>query len=79
MSTAIISSREDGKQAATCKPLEAVHDTLMSSQDEAAFVVFQECSDSIRAKLHNVACPVRISNKVGLDSKFGIAVSGVAP
>jgi len=79
MSTTIISSREDGKQAATCKPLKAVHDALMSSQNEAAFVVFQECSDSVRAKLHNVSCPVRISYKVGLDSKFGIAVGGVAP
>jgi len=79
MSTTIISSREDSKQAAACKPLEAVHDALMSSQNEATFVVLQECPDSVRAKLHNVSCSVGISYKVWLDSEFRIAVSGIAP
>lgn len=51
----------------------------MGPQNESDFVIFQEELNAIWAELHNVACPVGVSDKVGLNAELLVAISGVGP
>ena len=51
----------------------------MRSQDISAAVRLEEVLHSVGAKLHDVACAVRISDEVRLDAEVLVAISGVGP
>jgi len=51
----------------------------MSPQDEISLVVFQECLNSIWAKLNNVSSSIGISDEIRLNTQLTIAISGVTP
>ena len=79
MTSAVVGGGEHREQLAASKSFEAVHYTLVSTQDELGLVVFEEKLDTIGAKLDNVSCAVGVSDEVGLDAKFLIAISGIRP
>ena len=79
MSTTIISGREYGKQASSSKPFEAIHDTLMCSQNEISLVIFKESFYPIRTELNDVTGTIGISYKVWLNSQFAITICRVTP
>jgi len=79
VSAAIVSGREHSKELAASKALEAVHHTLMRSQDVFSLVVIQELLDSVGPEFHNVSGAVRITDEIGLDTQFGIIISRIAP
>ena len=79
MSSAIISGRENREEASTSESLKTVHDTLVSTQNEIDFIIFEEGLHSIRAELHNISSTVWISHKVWLDAQFTVAVCWVTP
>ena len=67
MPATVVSCREDGKQLSTSESLEAIHNTLVRSQDVPTPVRFEEELDAIRSRLHDVSCVVRVSDKVWLN------------
>ena len=79
VSAAVVSGRENSEQLARSEPLDSVHHALVSPQNELHLIVVKELLHSVRSELHNVSRSIWISDKVRLDSKFGVAVSGVAP
>ena len=79
MSSTVISCREYSEEATTSESFKSIHYTLVSSQDEVNFVIFQESFDSIRSKFNNVTSTIWISNKVWLNTKFTITISWITP
>lgn len=77
MPATVVSCREDGKQLSTSESLEAIHNTLVRSQDVPTPVRFEEELDAIRSKLHDVSCVVRVSDKVWLNTHLLIAISRI--
>lgn len=77
VAAAVVSGREDGEELTSCESFKSIHYTLVRSQNKFNFVIIQEKFYSIWAKFHDVSCAVRVSNKVGLDTKLGIAISRV--
>ena len=77
MPATVVSCREDGKQLSTSESLEAIHNTLVRSQDVPTPVRFEEELDAIRSKLHDVSRVVRVSDKVWLNTHLLIAISRI--
>ena len=79
MSSAIISSREHGEEAAACKSFEAVHDALVRPQYETHLVVLEECFDAVGTELDNVAGSIGVTHEVRLNTEFRVAVCWIRP
>ena len=79
VAAAVVCRGEDSEEAAAGKALEAVHDALVSAQDEVDLVVLEEGLDAVGSKLHNIAGSVGVTHEVGLDTELAVAVSWVTP
>ena len=79
MSSAVVSGRKYCEELAPSKPLETIHHTLVSPQDELHLIVIKELLHSVWPKLDNVSCPIGVSDEVWLDSQFLVIVSRVTP
>jgi len=51
----------------------------MSPEDELLLIVIKELLHSIGPELHNVSCPIGVSDEVRLDPQLLVVVSGVTP
>jgi hypothetical protein len=76
---ALVSGRENRDELATCKALEAIHDTLVRTDDAGEAVLLEKFFDPVRALLDDVARAVGVTHRVGLDAKFTVVVSGIRP
>jgi len=79
VAAAVVSGWEDGEELTSCESFKSIHYTLVRSQNKFNFVIIQEKFNAIWAEFHDVSCAVRVSNKVGLDTKLRIAISRVWP
>lgn len=79
MATAVVCGRENCEELTASEPFEAVHDAFVRSQHKSTSIRVEEVFDSIRSKLDNVSCAVRISDEIRLDSKVLITVCWVRP
>ena len=77
VTTTVVSRREYREELAASKALEAVHDTLVGSQDKAAPVGIEEVLDSIWAELYNVSCAIGVADEVGLNAQVLVTVSWI--
>lgn len=79
MTAAVVRRREHSEELAAGESFEAVHDALVSSQDELATVRVQEVLDTIGAEFDNISGAVGVSDEVWLDTEVLIAIGGVGP
>ena len=79
VTTAVVCCGEDGEKLTACKPLKAIHDALVSTQDKFTSVSVEEVFDAIGTELDDISRAVRVSDEVRLDSKILIAISRVGP
>ena len=79
MPPAVVSRRKDGDQLTTRKAFEAVHYTLVCSKNVLEIVVFQELSDTIWTKLNNISGSIWVTDEIGLNAQFLVAIGGITP
>ena len=77
VTTTVVSRREYREELAASEALEAVHDTLVGSQDKATPVGIEEVLDSIWAELYNVSCSVGVADEVGLNAQVLVTISWI--
>ena len=77
VTTTVVSRREYREELAASEALEAVHDTLVGSQDKATPVGIEEVLDSIWAELYNVSCSVGVTDEVGLNAQVLVTISWI--
>ena len=77
MTTTVVSRREYCEELAASEALEAIHDALVSSQDEAAPVGIEEVFDAIWTELYNVSCTVGVADEVGLNAQVLVTISWI--
>ena len=77
--TAVVSRREHREELSASEALEAVHDALVGTQDEAAPIGVEEVLDSIWAELHYVSGAVGVADKIGLNTQVLITVRRIRP
>ena len=79
VTTAVVSRREYCEELAASEALEAIHDALVGSQDEAAPVGIEEVLDTIWAELYDVSSSVRVADEVWLNAQVLITISRIRP
>lgn len=75
----VVRCRENGEKLPARETFEAVHDTLVRTQNVLRFVCLEEVLDPIWSKFDNISGSIWISNKVGLDTQILIRISRVRP
>ena len=79
MPSTVVCSWEYSEKASSSKSFKAVHDALVSSQNEIDSIIFQKGLDSIGPKFDNVSCAIGVSDEIGLDAQLAITVRRVTP
>lgn len=70
--TAIIGGRKNCYQLTLGEPFESVHNTLMGSDNHIEVILLQETFDSVWPEFHDVTSLGRISQMIGVNSKFTV-------
>mmetsp|Transcript_118105 Transcript_118105/g.294464 ORF Transcript_118105/g.294464 Transcript_118105/m.294464 type:complete len:334 (-) Transcript_118105:1535-2536(-) len=77
---AVVRRTEDRDQLTVCKPLEAIHDALVSPDDHRERIVrLQELLHSVRPELHDPASAIRVAGLVQCHTLHRVVVRRVAP
>lgn len=77
--SAVVSCGEDGYQGTSCEALEAVHHTLVGTNDHVKVIFSQEALHSVWAELDDVSSLRRIPQVVGVDAELAVRLGWIRP